>query len=90
MKIKNRSRRRSHKRDGIGVRIYRIRTVLRLRRLRFAYDLVKTGFSELEAEDGDARDGVVRGIGTLFSRDHNVSVKSKLQHAPPPGNPPGI
>ena len=55
VKIKNWSRKRSHKRDGIGVR--RIRTFpsvfrhgLRVRRLRSAYDLVKTRLSESKAE----------------------------------------
>jgi len=56
VKIKNWSRRRSRKSDGIGVR--RIRTfpfsfdstLIRLRRLRSADDLVKTRLSELEAE----------------------------------------
>ena len=53
MKIENRSRKRSHKRDGIGVR--KIRTFpflhrLRLCRLRSAYDLVKSRLSEPVAE----------------------------------------
>ena len=56
VKIKNWSRKRSRKSDGIGVR--RIRTfpfssdstLIRLRRLRSADDLVKTRLSELEAE----------------------------------------
>ena len=51
VKIKNRSRKRSHKRDGVGVR--RIRTFpfrLPPRRLRSAYDLVKTRLSESEEE----------------------------------------
>ena len=54
MKIKNRSRKRNNKRDGIGVRseeserfhFFRLR--LRLRRLRSPSDLVKTRLSESE------------------------------------------
>ena len=55
VKIKNRSCKRSHKRDGIGVR--RIKTfpfssdsAYDSGRLRSAYDLVKTRLSESEAE----------------------------------------
>ena len=51
----NRSRKRSHKRDGIGVRtisevsiFFQLR--LRLRCLSSAYDLAKTILSESEAE----------------------------------------
>ena len=51
VKIKNRSRKWSHKRDGIGIR--RIGTFpfrSPPRRLRSAYDLVKTRLSESEEE----------------------------------------
>ena len=54
MKIKNRSRKRSHRRDGIGVR--RIRTLpflptpLTTPSLTPRYNLVKTRLSESEAE----------------------------------------
>ena len=55
MKIKNRSRKRSDNRDGIGLpeeyeRFHFFRHRLRLNRLRFAYDLVKTRLLESEAE----------------------------------------
>ena len=54
VKIKNRSRKRSHKRDGIGVRRIRafpfLPTPLTTLSLTPRYNLVKTRLSESEAE----------------------------------------
>ena len=56
VKLKNRSRKRSHKLDGIGVGkirtfpFFNFATLLITPLLRSAYDLVKTKLSESEAE----------------------------------------